>query len=78
MIDPQRDDRAAGAHDVSVAGAADLSFAGHPGLGDRDLFLDRLGHAHGVNGVSRLVGGETDDAFHPLFNGGGSARCPCR
>ena len=71
LIDPQRDDRAAGAHDVSVTGTADLGLAGHSGLGDRDLLLDRLGHAHGVDGVSRLVGGETDDAFHPLFNGGG-------
>ena len=71
LVDPKRNDGAAGAHDIAVTGAADLGLAGHPGLGDRDLLLDRLGHAHGVDGIRRLVGRETDDTLHPLFNGGG-------
>ena len=69
LIDPKRNDGAAGAHDIAVTGVADL--AGHPGLGDRDLLLDRLGHAHGVDGIGRLVGRETDDALHPLINSSG-------
>ena len=71
LIDPKRNDGAAGAHDIAVTGVADLGLAGHPGLGDRDLLLDRLGHAHGVDGIGRLVGRETDDALHPLINSSG-------
>ena len=71
LVDPQGDDGAPGAHDVAVAGAADLGLAGHAGLGDGHFFLDGLGHAHGVDGIGGLVGGQANDALHAEFNGGG-------
>ena len=71
LVDPQGDDGATGAHDVAVAGAADFGLAGHPGLGNGYFFLDGLGHAHGVDGIGGLVGGEANDGLHAEFNGGG-------
>ena len=71
LVDPQRDDGAPGAHDVAVAGAADFRLAGHPGFGNGHLFLNGLGHAHGVDGVGGLVRGQADDALHPGLDGGG-------
>ena len=71
LVDPQRDDGAPGAHDVAVAGAADFRLAGHAGLGNGHLFLNGLGHAHGVDGIGRLVGGQADDGLHAELNGGG-------
>ena len=71
LVDPQRDDGAPGAHDVAVAGAADLGLAGHARLGNGHLFLDGLGHAHGVDGIGGLVGGQANDALHAELNGGG-------
>ena len=71
LVDPQGDDGAPGAHDVAIPGAADLGLAGHSGLGNGHLFLNGLGHAHGVDGVSGLVGGQADYALHTGLNGGG-------
>ena len=71
LVDPQRNDGAPGAHDVAVAGAADFGLAGHPGLGDGHFFLDGLGHAHGVDGIGGLVGGQADDGLHPGLDGSG-------
>ena len=71
LVDPQRNDGAPGAHDVAVAGAADFGLARHAGLGDGHFFLDGLGHAHGVDGIGGLVGGQADDGLHTELNGGG-------
>ena len=71
LVDPQGDDGAPGAHDVAVAGAADFGLAGHPGLGNGHLFFNGFGHAHGVDGIGRLVGGEANDGLHTELNGGG-------
>ena len=71
LVDPQRNDAAPGAHDVAVPGAADAGLPGGAGLGHRHLLLQRLGDAHGVDGVGGLVGGEADNAFHPGLDGGG-------
>ena len=71
LVDPQGDDGAPGAHDVAVAGAADFGLAGHPGFGNSHLLLNGLGHAHGVDGVGGLVGGQADDGLHPGLDGGG-------
>ena len=71
LVDPQGNDGAPGAHDVAVAGAADFRLAGHSGFGNGHLFLNSLGHAHGVDGVGGLVGGQADDALHPSLDGGG-------
>lgn len=70
-VDEQRDDAAARAHDVAVAGAADGGAAGAvAGVGVDDGLHHGLGLAHGVDGVCRLVGGQAHDAVHALVDGG--------
>lgn len=70
-VDEQRDDAAARAHDVAVAGAADGGAAGAvAGVGVDDGLHHGLGLAHGVDGVCRLVGGKAHDAVHALVDGG--------
>ena len=73
LVDPQRDDAAPGAHDVSIAGAADFGLfrRNRPGFGDDDLLHHGLGGAHGVDGVGGLVRGQADDGLDPRVNGGG-------
>ena len=69
-VDEQRDDRAARAHDVAVAGAADGGAAGAvAGVGVDDGLHHGLGLAHGVDGVGGLVGGQAHDAVHALLDG---------
>lgn len=70
-VDEQRDDAAARAHDVAVAGAADGGAAGAvAGVGVDDGLHHGLGLAHGVDGVGRLVRGQAHDAVHALLDGG--------
>lgn len=70
-VDEQRDDAAARAHDVTVAGAAYGGAAGAvSGVGVDDGLHHGLGLAHGVDGVGRLVGGQAHDAVHALVDGG--------
>ena len=70
-VDEQRDDAAARAHDVAVAGAADGGSAGAvAGVGVDDGLHHGLGLAHGVDGVRGLVGGQAHDAVHALVDGG--------
>ena len=70
-VDEQRDDAAARAHDVAVAGAADGGPAGAvAGVGVDDGLHHGLGLAHGVDGVGRLVGRQAHDAVHALVDGG--------
>ena len=70
-VDEQRDDAAARAHYVAVAGAADGGAAGAvAGVGVDDGLHHGLGLAHGVDGVCRLVGGQAHDAVHALVDGG--------
>ena len=71
LINPQRDDGAAGTHDVAIAGAADLGFARVTTLSDSDLLLHGLGDTHGVDGIGGLVGGEADDGTYASLDGGG-------
>ena len=70
-VDEQRDDAAARAHDVAVAGAADGGAAGAvAGVGVDDGLHHGLGLAHGVDGVGRLVGGQAHDAVDALLDRG--------
>ena len=60
LVDEQRNDAAAAAHDVAVAGAADrraAALGSHTGVGIDDVLHHRLGDAHGVDGIGGLVGG---------------------
>ena len=70
-VDEQRDDAAARAHDVAVAGAADGgATCAVAGVGVDDGLHHGLGLAHGVDGVGRLIGGQAHDAVHALLDGG--------
>ena len=70
-VDEQRDDAAARAHDVAVAGAADGGAAGAvAGVGVDDGLHHGLGLAHGVDGVGGLVGGQAHDAVDALLDRG--------
>ena len=70
-VDEQRNDAAARAHDVAVAGAADGGAAGAvAGVGVDDGLHHGLGLAHGVDGVGGLVGGQAHDAVDALIDGG--------
>lgn len=42
-----------------------------PGAGDHVLLHQRLGHAHGVDGVRRLIRGEEYRLLHPVGDAGG-------
>ena len=73
LVDEQGDDAAAGAHDVAVAGAADggaAALGSHTGVGVDDVLHHGLGDAHGVDGISCLVGGQADHTLHTCVNGG--------
>ncbi|MOA02623.1 hypothetical protein D3C78_1220820 [compost metagenome] len=65
LLDEQRDHRTARGHHVAVTGAADhrLALVDIARLGDHDLFHHRLGDAHGVDRVDRLVGAQADHAL---------------
>ena len=68
-VDEQRDDAAARAHDVAVAGAADGGAAGAvAGVGVDYGLHHGLGLAHGVDGVCGLVGGQAHDAVDAFLN----------
>lgn len=70
-VDEQRDNAAARAHDVAVAGAADGGASGAvTGVGVDDGLHHGLGLAHCVDGVGRLVGGEANDLLNTLRDGG--------
>ena len=67
LVDEERDDRAAAAHDVAVAGHADhgaTALDGNAGVGVDDMLHHGLGNAHSVNRVSGLVRREADDPLH--------------
>ena len=73
LVDEQGDDAAAGAHDVAVTGAADGGAAAlgcHTGVGVDDVLHHSLGDAHGIDGISCLVGGQADNTLHTCVNGG--------
>ena len=69
LVDPQGYHTAARAHDIAVTGAADFRAATVAALRHRHLLLDRLGDAHRVDRVRRLVGGQADDAADTVLDG---------
>ena len=73
LIDPQRDDAAPGAHNISVAGAANLGLvrADRAGLGNDDFLHHGLGGTHGIDRIGCLVRGQTDDGLYAGLNGSG-------
>ena len=71
LFDPQRNHRPARTHHVAVARAADLGLARIAALGYGHLLLDGLGDAHGVDGICRLVGRQTDHGADAGLDCGG-------
>ena len=73
LVDEQRDDRATAAHNVAVTSAADgraAPLGSHTGVGVDDVFHHSLGDAHGVDGISCLIGGQADDTLDASVNSG--------
>ena len=70
LVYPQRNDGAAGAHHVAIAGAANFGLARIAALGNSDFLLHGLGNTHGVDRIGGLVGGETDDGAYACLDGG--------
>ena len=71
LINPQRDDRTAGAHNITIAGAADFGDFGSYSAAfcHDDLFHHCLGGAHGVDRIGSLVGGQADHILNTGFDG---------
>ena len=73
LVDEQRDDAAAAAHDVAVTGAADgrtAALRSHTGVSVDDVLHHGLGNTHSVDGVGSLVGGQADHALDAGVDGG--------
>jgi len=72
LVAEQRNDRAAGGHDITIARQAKHGIVCQHLLrpGDDVLFHHSFGHAHGVDGIGGLVGGEKDRLFHAVFHTG--------
>ena len=66
LLDPERDHGASGTHHVAVACTADacLLRRDSPGLGHDHLLHHRLGCAHRIHRISRLVRRQTDHLLH--------------
>lgn len=72
LVDEQRDNTAAAAHNIAVAGAADsraAALSSHTGVGVDDVLHHGLGDAHGVDRIGRLVGGQADNALNACVDG---------
>lgn len=72
LVDEQRNDRAARAHDVAIARAADDRVAAlrcHARVGVYDVLHHGLGDAHSVDGIGRFVRGQADHTFHTSVDG---------
>ena len=73
LVDEQRNDGTTAAHHVAVTGATDGSAAAlgsHTGIGVDDVLHHGLGDAHGVDGVSCLIGGQAYNTLDAGINGG--------
>ena len=70
LVNPERDNTAAAAHNVAVAGATNLCVTGETAFSHGYLLFYGFGDAHCVDGICCLVGGEAYDAFHAGIDGG--------
>lgn len=73
LVDEQRDNGTAGAHNVAVTGAADgsalFTLSSYTGIGVDDVLHHGLGDTHSVDGVSS-VGGQADNTLDASVNSG--------
>ena len=72
LVDEQRDNTAAAAHNIAVAGAADsraAALSSHTGVGKDDVLHHSLGDAHGIDRIGCLIGRQADNALDTSFDG---------
>ena len=72
LINKQRDNAAAAAHDVAVTGAANgrtATFRRNTSICINDMFHHSLGNAHRIDRVSCFVGGQADHTLDASVNG---------
>ena len=69
LVNPERNDAAAAAHDVAVAGAANAGIQGVAALGHRHLLLQGLADAHRIDRICGLVRRQTNHALHARVDG---------
>ena len=73
LVNEQRNDGAAAAHDIAVAGAADGGAAAlgcHAGVGIDHMLHHGLGNAHGVDGIGSFIRRKAHHALYACINGG--------
>ena len=68
LVDPQRNYAPARAHDIAVAGAADFRRLRRTRFRHDDFLHHRLGRAHGIDGIRRLVRGKADDRLDAFID----------
>ena len=70
----QRNDRAAGGHDIAVPSQTQNRIPRQhlSGTGNHILLHDSLRHAHSVDGISCLVRGQEDSLLHMVCHTGGN------
>ena len=72
LLHPQRDNASARCHHIAIAGATDGGWrivAQSASLRYGHLLHHSLRNAHGIDGVSSLVGAEHHNIFHTMLNG---------
>jgi hypothetical protein len=73
LVDEQRDNGTTAAHNVAVTSAADggaTTLRSHAGVGVDDVLHHGLRDAHGVDGVSCLIGGQAYNTLNASVNSG--------
>jgi len=73
LVDEQRDNGTAAAHNVAVTGTADsgaATLSSYTGIGVDDVLHHGLGDTHSVDGVSSLIGGQADNTLDASVNSG--------
>lgn len=71
LVNEQRNDGTAAAHNVAVTGAADggtATLSSHTGVSVDDMLHHGLGDTHSVDGVSGFIGGQADDTLDTCIN----------
>ena len=71
LVNEQRNDGTAAAHNVAVAGAADggtATLSSHTGVSVDDMLHHGLGDTHSVDGISGFIGGQADDTLDTGIN----------
>ena len=72
LFHPERNDRSTTRHHVAIACTANGGFsifAQFAPFGNGHFLHHRLGNTHGIDGISRFVGGKNHNIAHAVFDG---------